>query len=394
MQYAFADFSVDPALRELRRGQNLVPLEPKGFDLLVYLITHRDRVISKDELVDQIWHGRFVSDAAVSSALRDLRRALGDDGKTQRFVKTVRGHGVRFVGDIQVIDASAESANADQSAMPNQRIRYCRSKDGTRIAFAVAGEGPPLIKTGHWLTHLEFDWESPLWSPMNRELLRNHQLIRYDMRGNGLSDWDVDDLTFERHVEDLEAVVAAAGVDRFAVFGVSQAAAWSVAYAARHPQRVSKLVLLGGYDRGWRLSKSDAETEAQNAVIILIEKQWTGSVPVAELFSATLMPDAPEDHWRWFSDLQRKTTTGQNAADLLRATADVDVRDDLAHVKAPTLFIHARNDRDVEFERGQNLAFGIPDAILVVLDTKNHVLHPTDPVWGQAIRHIREFLDD
>lgn len=394
MKYEFADFAVDPTLRELRRGQRLVPLEPKGFDLLVYLITHRDRVISKDELVDQIWEGRFVSDAAISSALRDLRRALGDDGKTQRFVKTVRGHGVRFVGDMRVLDTPAGSTSSIQGALPNQRIRYCQSKDGTRIAFAVAGEGPPLIKTGHWLTHLEFDWESPVWSPMNRELLRNHQLIRYDMRGNGLSDWDVEDLSFERHVEDLEAVVAAASVDQFAVFGVSQAAAWSIVYAARHPQRVSKLVLLGGYDRGWRLARDEAEIEAQNAVITLIEKQWIGSVPVAELFSASLMPDAPEDHWRWFSDLQRKTTTGQNAADLLRATADVDVRDYLPQVKASTLVMHARNDRDVEFERGQNLALGIPDSILVVLDTKNHILHPTDPVWAQAIRHIREFLDD
>lgn len=394
MQYAFADFAVDPALRELRRGQNLVALEPKGFDLLVYLITHRDRVISKDELVDQIWHGRFVSDAAVSSALRDLRRALGDDGKTQRFVKTVRGHGVRFMGDIQVFDTSVGPGSSDQGALPNQRIRYCRSKDGTRIAFAVAGEGPPLVKTSHWLTHLEYDWQSPIWAHINFALAETFSLLRYDARGSGLSQWDVDDFSLDRQVEDFAAVVDAAGLDRFPIIGISQAAAFSVAYAAKYPERVSKLILYGGYDRGWRRAGDAKTVQSVESFLALIENDWGQSMAGPELLSATYMPDAKPEYWRWFGELQRKASSGKNAAGLMRDLADLDIGDLLPLVKAPTLVMHARGDLGVEYFRGQNLAAGIPGARFLSLETRNHFLLREDPAWREALRHIREFLDD
>ncbi|MEM7733145.1 MAG: alpha/beta fold hydrolase, partial [Pseudomonadota bacterium] len=369
-------------------------IEPKAFDMLTYLITHRERVISKDELVEHIWKGRFVSDAAISSVLRDLRRALQDDGQAQRFVKTIRGHGLRFVAEPRLLSPQGFSPQRPNETLPAQYIRYCKSKDGTRIAYAISGKGPPLVKTGHWLTHLDFDWESPVWRDINLEFVRNHTLIRYDARGNGMSDWDVSDFSFKRQVEDLESVVDAAGIDHFSLVGISQAAATSVAYAARHPERVNKLVLLGGYDRGWRKAKAKEALEAENAVIMLIETQWHGSLAVAELVSATLMPDAPEDHWKWFSDLQRKTTTGRNAAELLRAIGEVDVRADLPNVKAPSLVLHSEYDRDVGQERGRNLALGIPDARIVMLDSRNHILHPSDKVWHRAMMEIHEFLDD
>ncbi len=392
MHYSFADFTLDTAARELRRGSAIVPVEPKVFDMLVHLITHRDRIISKDELVDEIWQGRFVSDAAVSSVLRDLRRALGDDGRTQRFIRTSRGHGMRFVGT--ATPEGGEGPAPRHVEPPDQTIRYCRSADGTRLAFSVAGDGPPLVKTSHWLTHLDYDWQSPIWAHINLALSETFSLVRYDARGSGLSDWNVEDFTLDRHVEDFEAVVAAAGLDRFPIIGISQAAAFSVAYAAKHPDRVSKLVLYGGYDKGWRLSRDAKGIRSIESLLEMIEADWGVTMAVPELLSATYMPDAPSEYWRWFGELQRKASSGKNAAGLLRDLGDLDVSQLLGEVQAPTLVLHGRGDQGVEFSRGQNLAAGIPDARFVPLETRNHFLLEHDPAWPVALRHCLDFLKD
>src|SRR5690606_34106709 len=193
-----------------------------------------------------VWNGRIVSDSAISARISAARQVLGDDGRRQQWIRTVQRRGFRFVGPAETLG----DAKADAAPQHHHRVAFCRSGDGTRLAYATSGDGYPLVKAGHWLTHLEKDWNSPLWRPFLDRLNESFHVVRYDQRGNGLSQWDVADFSLERFVEDLEAVVAASGLDRFALYGTSQGAPAAVAYAARHPDRVSRLILHGGYEKG------------------------------------------------------------------------------------------------------------------------------------------------
>ena len=387
MKYAFDSFIVDTSTHELHSSGSSVAIEPKVFDVLVYLLENNDRVVSKDELVEAIWEGRFISDAAISSAMSALRKALNDDGKDQKLIKTARGRGFRFISPIT---RAKDNAPNDGKNIPDQDIRFCRSRDGTGLAYSIAGNGPPLVKTSHWLTHLEYDWQSPVWMHVNNHLLQGHTLVRFDQRGVGLSDWKVSDYSFERHVEDLEAVAEAAAIERFPLIGISQAAAPSVAFAARHPEKVSKLILLGGYVRGWEYT---SRKDLAAASIPMIEHGWGGyNLSVQGFFSSNFMPDAPHENQKWFSELQQQSSTGANAAALLRALGGVNIEQELEKVKAPTLVMHARHDVVVPYDDGRALAAGIPDARFVTLETKNHIMPETDPAWSHCARLISDFL--
>ena len=254
VMYFFEKFSLDEERRQLRKdAETIVSLEPQVFDLLTYLVRHRDRVVSKDEVIQQVWNGRIVSDSTLDSRLNAVRRALDDSGKEQRLVRTFIRKGVRFVGAVEerpiqsstsMPGALADSVQLSQSA-PHQEIRYCRTRSGIRIAYAACGEGSTIVKTATWLSHLEYEWDSPIWRHWIEALTAGNRLIRYDERGNGLSDWRVEDMSFGAMLGDLEDVVDAAGAERFALLGISQGCAISVAYAVRHPERVSHLVLYG-----------------------------------------------------------------------------------------------------------------------------------------------------
>ncbi len=274
-----------------------------------------------------------------------------------------------------------------------QQLRFCKAADGTKIAYAIVGEGPPLIKTANWLNHLDFDWESPVWRHVFRGLSDGRLLIRYDARGNGLSDWDVEDFSLERQVSDLEAVVEAVGLERFPLLGISQGCAISVEFAARYPEKVTKLILLGGYPRGWNRVGVPEVARQTEAMITLVGIGWGRDNPAfRQMFTTMFMPDAPPENQTWFNELQRITTTPRNAASLIRALGEVDVTSRLAEVRAPTLVLHARNDMRVPFNSGRELASGIPGARFVSLDSKNHILPETDPAWPVLLKEINEFL--
>jgi pimeloyl-ACP methyl ester carboxylesterase/DNA-binding SARP family transcriptional activator len=274
-----------------------------------------------------------------------------------------------------------------------QDIRFCTARDGVRIAYATVGSGPPLVKTANWLNHLEFDWESPVWRHMFRAFARDFTLIRYDARGNGLSDWDAADLTLDAMVADLEAVADAAGLERFPLLAISQGCAVSVEYAVRHPERVSKLVLYGGYARGWRMRKDKERVAQSEAELMLTRMGWGRDNPAyRQFFTSFFIPGATQEQMDWFNELQRITTSPENAARLMDALGNIDVTSRLSAVNVPTLVVHARKDARVPLGNGRELASGIPGARFVTLESQNHILLEHEPAWPRFLAEVRAFL--
>ncbi len=274
-----------------------------------------------------------------------------------------------------------------------QEIRFCNSFDGTRVAYATVGEGPPIVKAANWLTHLEFDWESPVWQHVFTELSRNHQLVRYDDRGNGLSDWDVEEISFDAFLKDLEHVVDSARLDRFALLGISKGASISAAYAALHPERVSHLLLVGGFATGRMVDASERRRENEIAMRTLMRASWGANNPAfRQLFTSTFIPNATPEHMAWMNDLQRMTASPDNALRLRIAAGDIDVRPLLPKIQAPTLVMHARGDAAVQYERGLALAAGIPNARFVTLASDNHLLTEDEPAWRTFVDEVERFL--
>ena len=275
-----------------------------------------------------------------------------------------------------------------------QRIRFCTAPDGVRLAYATSGKGPPLVRAPHWLTHLEFDWRSPVWRPWMQALSSRHTLVRFDPRGCGLSDREVADLGFDAWVRDLETVVKAAGLERFALFGASQGAPVAVAYTVRHPERVTKLVLHGGYARG-RLARASTPRDEEEAetVVHLARVGWgTGNPVFRQVFTRLFTPGGTPEQVRWFNDLSRVSTSGENAARMLNMVHRIDVRALAPQVRAPTLVTHARGDARVPFEEGRLLASLIPGAQFVPLETANHILLAAEPAWRAFFETVEEFL--
>ncbi len=286
---------------------------------------------------------------------------------------------------------------ASQDAPTAQEIRIVSGKDGVCIAWASVGkpDNPPLLKAANWLNHLELDWESPIWSPLFRELSKSHRVIRYDERGCGLSDWDVDQITFDDFVEDLEEVVEASGIERFPLLGISQGAAVSIEYAARHPERVSKLILFGAYDCGWRLTANEQEAREREAVMVLTESGWGSDNPAyRHVFSRTFMPEANPEELDWFDEFQRQTTSPRNAVRFLEAFSTIDVRERLADIQCPTLVVHSRGDLRIPFSTGRSIAARIPDAQFAGIGSSNHLLLGRETASAEFLRLVRDFLKE
>jgi len=275
-----------------------------------------------------------------------------------------------------------------------QEIRFCTAPDGVQLAYSMIGQGPPLMKTGNWMTHLEFDLESPIWRHLYRELARDLRVIRYDPRGNGLSDRSVDEISFDAFVRDLEAVVDAAGITRFALLGISQGCATSIAYAVRHPDRVSHLVLYGGYAVGFnRRARSAAQKEEDDALVTLMRVGWGKENPTfRQLFTSQFMPGGTKEQADWYNELQRITVSADVAVRITEANADIDVSALLPRVTVPTLVMHAREDARVPFEAGRRMAAGIPGARFVPLQGRNHLFLESEPAFAQFLEQTRAFL--
>jgi len=274
-------------------------------------------------------------------------------------------------------------------------VQFCRTADDVRIAYACVGDGPPLVWAGHWLSHLAFNWESPIWRHWTEEFARDHTFVHYDQRGHGLSDWKNPDFSVDAFVRDLEAVVDTLRLDRFALIGSSRASPTAIAYAARHPERVSHLVLHGAFAQGWREWGSAAEIERREATITLTRQGWGLDNPAyRQILTSLLLPDATPEETGWLIDLQRISISAENAARVQRSSGDVHVLDLLPGIEAPTLVLHCRDDQALPFEQGRLVASRIPRARFVTLEGRNHILLPRDPAWAAFVREVRGFLGE
>ncbi|HKB79635.1 MAG TPA: alpha/beta fold hydrolase [Thermoanaerobaculia bacterium] len=279
------------------------------------------------------------------------------------------------------------------SARIRQTIRFLRTTDGVKLAWAETGKGPALVKAANWMTHLEFDCESPVWRHWIRFFGSHFRFIRYDERGCGLTDWEVDDLSPDRWVADLEEVSdTAVPRDPFVLLGISHGAATCIAYAIRHPERVSRMILYGGYSRGYAHRRNADSAREYGAIVELARTAWAKDNPAfRQVFTSRFIPEGTPEQIRWFNELCRKTTSPEMASRLLTARAQLDVHAILQEVRVPTLVIHARDDNVVTVREGHRLASGIPGAEFVELDSKNHVLLEHEPAWRRFHEAVLEF---
>jgi DNA-binding winged helix-turn-helix (wHTH) protein len=355
MKYRFNDCELDTDSRELTRSGAAVAVEPQVFDLLLYLVEAPGRLIDHAALIESVWNGRIVSDSAIAARISAARKAVGDSGKEQSVIKTLPRRGFRFLPEVELLADAAEPADepvAEFDELNRQQIQFCKSADGTRIAFARTGHGLPLVRTGHWLTHLEHDWHSPIWRPFLDRLGQHFEVVRYDQRGCGLSDWELPGLALERFVEDLEAVVDASGYERFVLYDTSQGEA------------ILKLI-----EHGWGVSGS----------------------PFLQAFTTMYIPEGNRTQVDSLVELQRLTTSPANAVAIRRAVDTFDVADRLDRVTAKTLVMHAANDGVHPVSQGRDLASGIPDSEFVLLDSDNHAILPQEPAWERFFGELQRY---
>jgi DNA-binding winged helix-turn-helix (wHTH) protein/pimeloyl-ACP methyl ester carboxylesterase len=393
--FFFEDYVLDPARRELRCGGNLVAVEPQVFDLLVHLVQNRDRVVSKDDLIAAVWRGRIVSESTLASRINAARKAIGDSGEQQRLIRTAARKGIRFVGTVREGQMPSELSAPVPAPAQKQEVTFCRTADGINLALAAVGAGPPLIKPANWLTHIEYDWESPIWAPLLQQLATHSCLIRYDGRGNGLADRDVAEISFPAFVRDLASVAEAVNVGRSALLGISQGAAVAIAYAVRHPDRVSKLIIYGGYAQGRNKRGTAAEAEMAQAFLAIMRHGWGDEHSAfMRAFSSLYFPNGSPEQIKSLVDLQRITTSAENAVRIRNACDDIDVVELLPKVQAPTLVLHCRHDNVVPLEQGRLIARTIPHARFITLESDNHVLLAGEPAWQKLVDEIEAFLAD
>ena len=404
----FGRFEIRPAERLLLDEGVPADLGARAFDVLLCLISHRDRVVSKEEALRSAWPGRVVEENNLSVQVSAVRRVIGS-----KAIATVPGIGYRFTApvsepgaspssnphrderiDSQPRSASAQAAPEASCHAVTQRIQFAPSRSGLRLAYAISGSGYPVVRAPHWLTHLEADWQTPVWRRLLTDLSSRYTVVRFDQSGTGLSDPSVAAVSLDTLVDELASVVDAAGLERFALLGMSQGAAVSIRYAARHPERVSHLVLCGGYVRGTLTRSSDAKTrQLVNALCDIVRGGWgIENSAYRQIFTTQFFPAASLEQIEGFNRLESLSCTPERAAQLIMAFAEIDASEDLRQVRCPSLVFHTRKDSRIDFEEGRFIAAGIEAARLVPLEGLNHIPLEGDEAYGRMLGAIGTFV--
>jgi pimeloyl-ACP methyl ester carboxylesterase/DNA-binding CsgD family transcriptional regulator len=365
------------------------PMNKREREILERLATG----LSDQQIADEL----FLSLHTIKWYNRQIFNKLGVSSRTQAITKA-RALGLFRANDI-LVPASSQTADQPpplERRKVEHRVSFTTSFDATRIAFAIAGDGPPLVKVANYMGHVEYDWDSPVWVHWLEELTRNHTLIYYDERGSGLSDWNAEDVSFEAWVRDLEAVVNVAGLRRFPLFAMSQAGAVAIAYAARHPDKISRLILHGAYARGWlKRDLTEEQIEEEKLMISLMRVGWGRENPAfRQVFAMQLFPDASVEQLRALEEQMRLSVSPKNAVRLESEMHRIDVRDLAPQITVPTLVLHSREDEAVPFEEGRLLASLIPKVQFVALESKNHLLTEQEAAWPKFVAAVRGFLSD
>ena len=392
MRYSFSNCVLDADRHLLIRDGKQINVEPQVFDLLHLLVRNAGVLVTRDQIIEEVWGGRIVSESSISARTNAARKAVGDNGKEQSIVKTVPRRGLQLRTPV-TLDGE-EKPTAASAPIDRQRVRFATSHDGTKIAYATSGSGPKILRAGHFLTHLEMDWNSVIWRPYLDALGRDHTLIRYDQRGTGLSDPVLCSQDLENHVADLEAVADAAELERFPLVALSQGVPVAVRFAAKYPERVSGLVLYGGYTEGRALRDGGQSSEAADAMLTLMREGW-GKPESAFMgaFTSLFCPGASQEQLADLVNMQLASTLPENAGRIRMAIDRFTVVDQLENIHVPTLVIHSRNDSVHPLSEGHKLASNIPNAELVVLESANHILLPGEPAWSEWARETLEFLE-
>lgn len=290
--------------------------------------------------------------------------------------------------------ADLGGAKAGEPERHEQQIRFCRTDDGVSLAWSETGEGRPVLKLSNWLNHLEFEWDHPMWKHWIDALSDRRRLIRYDQRGNGMSDRNVGEPTVDRMVEDARSVADAAGLDRMDLFAISQGSLFAVAFAVRYPERVRKLCIVNGFATGWKLLPSPAKVAEWEAMLTLVRTGWGKDNPAfRQMFTAQFFPDITPQQAAAWNQLQRVSASARSAEQTLRMLGDADVTDLLPQVRVPTLIIHSRGDQVIPFEAGRLLAGAIPGAQFHAVESDNHLTLGDEPAWPRVRKAIVDFLD-
>jgi pimeloyl-ACP methyl ester carboxylesterase len=383
----FGSHSIDLDQCALLRGAHPIHLRPKTFDVLRHLATRAGQLVTKQELIEAVWAGAAVSDDSVVQCVRELRLALRDT--SQVVIKTVRRRGYLFSAEPSL----AKSTNGEK-APPPQSVRFCRAADCTTIAVSDAGDGAPLVLAPSWFGHLECDWRNPVSASLLHFLAERCRLVRFDIRGTGLSDRDVPAFSLDDFQQDCEAAVDALKLDRYAVFGLSTpGTAIAVAHAAAHPDRVSKLILHGGFAQGRKRRDRGNDAEISDALLTLLRHGWGDRLsPYLRMFVSRYLPNASQDQIEILGELQRMAVTSEAAEKLWTFWNAIDIVDLLPRVQAPTLVLHSRYCDVSPLDEGRRIAAAIPNASLIVLDTVNHVPMPGEPAWQSFKDAVDTFL--
>ena len=391
-KYLFDSYVLDVDERRLLRDNEEIRLRGKLFDTLCVLVENAGKLVRKDAFMESVWPDSIVEENNLDYCISQLRKLL----HPAKYIETVPRHGYRFVAEVTTPKPNSRLIQLETPIqpqdIPEQTIEFFTTSDGVRIAYHIGGQGPGLVRTIHWLNHLDYEWKTPLRRQWLSEIMRHNTLLRYDQRGSGLSDWNVSDFSFERTVQDFEELVDAAGLERFSILGGCQGAAVGIAYAVRHPERVTKLIINGTFANGWPAPGPGAQ-EHLEAMLTLIRSGWGRDNPAfRQLWTTLFRPDVDAVEASWLNELQRVSSSPENAARMIAEFPNIRILDMLPKISCPTLVLHSRDDGAVPVQEGKLIAARIRGSRFVELPSRSHMVGPGDSGWEQLVQEFSAFM--